>query len=267
MKKLITSFLTIPLTLGLLVQPVHADGNLKLQYEIRDGKAYVVGYKGKGDTAEIKDTYKGKQVVGIADEAFKDCDTLYEIENWASIEELGNSCFENCTSLQEVDFVNVKSIGDHAFQGCYNLEEVDFWDVEEIGDYAFAGCRNLEEMDIPMCTTYIGDHAFEDCTDLEELDIHGVLEIGEYAFNNCSELEEVEIPRETKIVRTHAFSDCTRLKKVKYNKNTKFEVNAFEGCFQLNLPIRYISVGDIAKYPRKYQKVEEDKKEAKTEVK
>lgn len=54
---------------------------------------------------------------------------------------VGYRAFENCSSIEKVDFENVSSIGDWAFSNCYNLKEIDLKKVSFIGKGAFHGCR------------------------------------------------------------------------------------------------------------------------------
>ena len=64
----------------------------------------------------------------------------------AQVTEIGDSAFENCSGLTNVEIPNgVISIGSSAFEYCSGLTSITIPDsVADIGDYAFSGCSKLE---------------------------------------------------------------------------------------------------------------------------
>ena len=87
-----------------------------------------------------------------------------------SMEELGRSSFEECTSLEEVILPDgVKRVGDNSFLKCSGLIRVDFnRDLEEIGNSAFEKCDKLEKIELPASVRVIEREAFQECGHLEE---------------------------------------------------------------------------------------------------
>ena len=79
------------------------------------------------------------------------------------------NAFNQCTSLESVDFPCLTSIGANMFEGCYNLKSASFAVVtivkstENCGSIgvsnAFAGCTSLTGVDMPN-VEYIGEGAF-----------------------------------------------------------------------------------------------------------
>ena len=88
-----------------------------------------------------------------------------------SITSIGNSAFDNCTSLTSVTIPNsVTSIGDYAFYNCTSLTSVTIPNsVTSIGDYAFSYCSSLTSVTIPESITYIENNAFSYCSSLNEI--------------------------------------------------------------------------------------------------
>ena len=76
------------------------------------------------------------------------------------METIGNSAFETCISLTEINIPNsVKAIDDNAFYGCLNLKKIFLGNgIEKIGTDAFKECNyyiNSDNWDDNVL--YIGD--------------------------------------------------------------------------------------------------------------
>ncbi len=207
----------------------------EVRYEIRDGKAYVVGSSGSGNEISISSSYQGKDVVGIDAAAFKDCKDLWFVTIWADIESIGDYAFANCTALLEISIPSdTTEIGAHAFENCTSLDELYIWGSPTIGDYAFAKCIGISEVSISSGTKSVGAHAYEGCTGVKELYIWGVDEIGAYAFAGCTGITELSIPSDVQVVRTHAFDGCSELETVYVWGDTIIEKHAFDNCPKLS---------------------------------
>lgn len=92
--------------------------------------------------------------------AFKDCMNLMTVENFNSTL-VSESCFENCISLNSINFGDgVKEIDKRAFYGSA-LNNVIFSDsVETIREEAFAYCDSLATLNVPQTVTKIEKNAF-----------------------------------------------------------------------------------------------------------
>lgn len=206
-------------------------------YEINsDGNAEVVGYTGEGNHITISSEYEGKDVVRIADSAFKDCKMLEGVIMWADIEEIGDSAFKGCTGLAEFSVPNsTKIIGHHAFEGCDGLQNLIIWGDPDIGEYAFAYCTNLTEISIGSDTKNVGAHAFEGCTGVSSLIFWGAEIVGDYAFAGCTGIKEVSIPSDTLSIGNHTFDGCSELTSViVWNDDTAIGKDAFANCPKLS---------------------------------
>ena len=162
-----------------------------VEYEVRNGKAYVKGISGEGNHATISIDYEDCDVVGIDASAFEGSNVL-SVTCWADIETIGDSAFKDCTGLLEFSVSNkAKVIGNHAFENCSSLKDLYIWGDPDIGESAFANCTSLTEVSIGSKTKKICDHAFEGCSALEKAWIwsHDT-QIGKGAFANCPKLED-----------------------------------------------------------------------------
>ncbi len=162
-----------------------------VEYEVRDGKAYVTGISGEGNHATINMEYEDCDVVGIDASAFEGSDIL-SVLCWADIETIGDSAFKDCTGLLEFSVSNETTvIGNHAFENCSSLKDLIIWGNPDIGESAFANCTSLEEVNIGSKTEKVCDHAFDGCSSLESVIVWGNdTQIGKDAFANCPKLTD-----------------------------------------------------------------------------
>jgi len=224
--------------------------------------AEVIGYTGSATKAKIADTYQGKPVTCIYDNAFEYTDITY-IEIPDSVTSIGDSAFISCDSLTSVVIGDsVTSIGYEAFSYCNKLQFNEYDNCKYLGskdnpyfaliesvnenlstytihnntkiiaDSAFHGCSRLYSIEIPDSVTSIGSWAFFYCGSLTSVVIgNSVTSIGEKAFNGCSSLESIEIPDSVEVIGDIAFSGCSSLTSVVIGDSvTSIGVNAFFGC-------------------------------------
>lgn len=122
-------------------------------YTLTDDGNYVVSGRNSWATdVVIQSKYKGKDVVGIANEAFA---------NRASL-----------TNITIPD--SVTSIGDRAFYCCLDLTSIAIPDsVTTIGYDAFAHCKDLTNVTVPCGIAKIPMGAFRDCGNLKSITYKG----------------------------------------------------------------------------------------------
>ena len=106
-----------------------------------------------------------KKVLGICDEAFKDCKRITKVYLLDGLITIGNEAFANCTSLTEIEIPEtVVRIGEGAFRNCESLETLVLNEgLLEIGAGAFEGCSNLKEIILPESLVQIDANAFAGC--------------------------------------------------------------------------------------------------------
>lgn len=134
---------------------------------------------------------------------------------------IGDYCFKGCSLTEFAPGQYVTKIGNNCFQNSTSLENIEFnsrgW-LDSIGDYSFAGCTKLTSVSLPKSLYDVGDRAFYGDTLIESVDFSrdGNLEnIGAYAFTSYDQrnyrmlgckLTSLEIPRSVKTIGEGAFN-------------------------------------------------------------
>ena len=193
--------------------------------------------------------------IGIAGGAFKDIKTFTgSISFDNDLKYIGDSAFENCTSLYGFSFVidpgkqpALEIIGDSAFASCTGLGGVLKLpeSLTKIGAHAFDGCSQVAgSIDIGSNVTSIGEYAFKNCSSLNgslnftNSDLSNLTRIEKGTFLNCSSLGSKDeqgitsLPRKVTLIDDEAFAGCTSLKG-ELNLPEFLEtvgVQAFKGC-------------------------------------
>ncbi len=131
----------------------------------------IVGYHGNGEDVVIPSKFSGFKVTAIADNAFKNNETIKNVVIGKNVKTIGTKAFANCTALEEVTFgKSVQIISYYAFNGCTALEEVEFNDaLKVIRKAAFSKCDSLEAIVFNAGIETIEGQAFYGFT-FEDLD-------------------------------------------------------------------------------------------------
>ena len=192
----------------------------------------------------------GANIVSNTYDAEKEC---WVIKFDSAITSIGNTAFDNCTSLTSVTIPDsVTSIGSRAFSRCTSLTSITIPDsVTSIGGYAFRDCTSLTSITIPDSVTSIGDNAFKSCTSLTSVTIpNSVTSIGDWAFFDCTSLTSITIGNSVASIGSAAFYGCTSLTSVTIpDRVTAIGSSAFNGCTSLTsvtIPDSVTSIGDYA---------------------
>lgn len=214
----------------------------------------------KGEV-EVVDTYRGKPVTTIGEEAFTRCENITKVIIPEGITTIEKRAFFNCFSLTEVSIPStVTTIGERAFMGCQSLkkvkipdavtdlpqrifsgcvalEEIEFGaETKTVGDYAFANCSSLMELNLPDTITSIGQFSFSECLQLTWLNTgNGLVSIGDSAFYKCVYLEEVVLGTSVKTIGKQAFAYNSKLEKITIPDNVESILDAaFFYCTSLS---------------------------------
>ena len=192
-----------------------------------------------------------KGVKVIANDAFRFCKSLVNINIPKGVTSIGNRAFSECKSLKSINIPDsVTSIGDLAFTGCDFLTSINISDsVTNIGYSAFSECKSLKSINIPDSVTSIGERAFEGCDSLASINIpDSVTSIGYSAFSYCKSLTSINIPDSVTSIGDSAFESCESLTNINIPDSiTSIEDYVFSECVSLksiNIPDSVTSIGD-----------------------
>ena len=104
----------------------------------------------------------------------------------SDISSLPRSCFENCSSLTDVDISECGSL-------------------TTLNNYCFSGCTGLKSIIIPKSVNLIMPYCFRYCSSLTEIEIpDGVQELSTYSFYECSNLNTIILPDSIKLISSYA---------------------------------------------------------------
>ena len=197
----------------------------------------------------IPNTYNGKPVTSISNEAFKNINDIESVLFGINIITIETDAFLGCDSLQiiyfegnENDWHNNNNFTDQFLNVniyYYSAEEPDsignYWFYDNDGitptiwrdlayrlendEYVVTGIGNCKDDDVVIPEIYkgkkvtsIGNYAFSGCSGLTSIEIpNSVISIGEYAFRGCSGLTSIEIPNSVTGIGSSAFSGCISL--------------------------------------------------------
>lgn len=201
----------------------------------------------------LGDTYRGKPVTAIADNAFKGSGRVEKIVIGDNVRTIGESAFFNCTKLVEISIPDtVTEIGQSAFHNCNKLETLKLPSaMTTIPAYLCAYCRSLKEIEIPNVTT-IAENAFSYCSALQSIIIPDTVELmDEYAFAGCSLLQSVKIGANVETIGKDAFYRCEALNELTFSESgnlTTISDEAFARCTSLDQVTLPEGLTDLGKH-------------------
>ncbi|EAY07020.1 surface antigen BspA-like [Trichomonas vaginalis G3] len=222
-------------------------------YLILDNELSVNGFGNRcANVVVIKTVLTGKNIISIANNAFKDQSCITEVKIPETIRKIGSSAFENCENLVNVSFItssSLISIGDSAFKMCSKLNSIcDLSKVTSLGEYCFQGCSSLQSLSIPQVTS-LSNSLFRDCTGLTSLNLsENLISIGTSAFQNTTfSIFNISYLNKIESISSSAFKDCFNLEEAYIPQELdSIGDNAFENCESLryvNLPFNLKSLG------------------------
>lgn len=138
------------------------------QYSFADTEGGVIlqSVNVRSRQLDLPESYRGKPVVAIADNAFYRSEDLRKVRIPSSVKTVGVSAFADCEKLNTVVFEAGGSctLSDDAFSGCLLLNKLDFnGSVVSVGERAFMNCKRIKKLEIGSEVTEIGIDAFMGC--------------------------------------------------------------------------------------------------------
>ena len=201
----------------------------------KTGGFAIVGIEGTA-YAElvIPESYHGKPVTAIGEDAFRGCESIKTVTLPASVKRIEEAAFRGCTGLAFIDIPDtVKYIDDEAFYGCKGLTYVTIGrGAETIGDWVFAHCASLASIVVDKRNKKYqskGNCLIEKkakrliagCKNSEIPKDGSVTEIAWSAFAGCVGLASVFIPRSVERIHEEAFLGCTGVCSIGVAKGNK----------------------------------------------
>jgi len=168
----------------------------------------------------------------IAANAYKGCINLTDLNIENTIKAIGESAFEDCTLIKQVDlYEGLNEISKDTFKNCVSLKTIALPStVTIVRQGAFDGCVKVDNLDLSRLTI-IGASAFRNTLIATPTFSDSIQTIGDYAFDNCVNIEEVVIDTVDKVssttIRQYAFNNCKNITNINLSSNVVLESNAF----------------------------------------
>jgi hypothetical protein len=179
----------------------------------------------------------------IQKKAFRNCESLVEVEFSEGLERIGSAAFMGCLNLRHTNKLpsTLKEIHFSAFRGCRKLgDSIEFPErLQAIGIHAFDGCRNLKRIKILSAQVVIKRQAFAYCITLSSVALtEGLQVIGEFCFFACASLTHVRVPSSVTRIERGAFANCTRLISLELPQGLEMidlDLDHYENCARPNI--------------------------------
>lgn len=181
---------------------------------------------------EFAQSYSENTTAVFCDSLFKNCSSLREVIMPYGIRDIGEKCFDGCTSLEHIYLPEtVKYIDNYAFRNCASLTEIELPGYSVIyGHETFAGCSSLKELFVPETVYSFGGggsstKTFKDCSSLKSLYLPSAASASyPDCFDGCDSLEEIYIGFERGSFMTGHFGYNYDENADKYIKNDKLKI-------------------------------------------
>lgn len=278
MKKIFALLIIVLSSFGTMYATINI-GKLYYELDVLQKTAYVVsGDYSDLTVANIPDeiiTSDGNfKVIGVANNAFLNCNSLKSVIIGNNVSSIWNGAFSECSNLESVTIGNQWIFIEGGAFGLSNVQEIHYngtiydwfqktWfptdiannthyslyingtllielvvplHVSEIRDYAFASCGSIKKLLISNNVTIISEKAFYDCINLENVSFGDhVTQIGEKAFELCEGIKTIDLPNSLQTIGIGAFRQCKSLKNVDLGSGIlDIYKQAFEGCVNIS---------------------------------
>lgn len=235
---------------------IFSDGTLTYMQLSSGAYGVSVGSEKYLSEIVIPETFNGKPVTAILENAFKGCKDLKKITIPSTINSVADGAFAECGNLEFTEFSGALYVGnennphlilvkaknpnimsctvnentiaicDYAFEDCKKLENIKLSNVKNIGSYAFKNCVALSsDIKIPEGSTHIGPETFYGCSNIKKVSIpKSVSNIGMSAFSGCSALESVTFAEGSLMsgFGNAVFYNCKNLKSITIPAGVKY---------------------------------------------
>lgn len=252
MKKRVFKLLIVLLLVLTTVQVIRATDSDPNHFNFDKDTGEIIGYLGTDTSLEIPSEIEGTQVTKIAEKAFLGNSSIVSILLPDGLKEIGDSAFQECTSLQTVNIpTSVQEIGQLAFYKSAITGTITIPNgITEIKNGVFRECKKLEKVNLPQSIQTIARTAFYYCSNVE-IDFTQVpmLQlIGESAFMKTNATKFVSTDTLQSIGKSAFFG--TGLTEIDLSQSMQLQTipeSAFGGCFSLTKAVLPNSILSIQK--------------------
>ena len=199
----------------------------------------------------------------IGDYAFYNCHYLKSLNKFNKDVEVGDSSFQGCTELSNVNIDKCKKLSRNSFSRCENLTngiekvklhddiieipancfegiqqtnklELNINNVKKIGDSAFANAKMVHILNPKKTLTDVGSDAFKN-TSTVDIDFEILENIGSSAFKNTKLSKKDIVFKNLKTMGDYVFEDNQNINSVDFSKTNikKIPNNTFKDCKSL----------------------------------
>lgn len=175
-------------------------------------------------------------------------DTIHSVIVKDGVQSVGDCAFMSLPKLTSVTLpASVRQIGDWAFFDCTALVLLDLGGVAEIGESAFENCKSLVTIRLPETLQVLHYRAFYRCESLVSITVPASVTTMEPAiFAYCYSLRNAVVLANVEELPLWTFYDCHALKNVSMTEHiTSVGNDAFENCTELNTPTYDGKPGDV----------------------
>lgn len=197
-----------------------------------EGTYEITGYTYGGTEFQditIPSEIGGREVTGIAKDAFKAVKTIRSVTIPEGITYIGQYAFYDCDNITSIVLPStVTEIGVGAFENCDKLASVTLSaSLKKIDKYTFKDCAVLTGVTIPESVKVIADGAFYGCAAITTITLPGELtDLGACAFYGCTALKTATVLSEKLGVNEEIAVDEEEVEIVEHTIGEK----AFAGC-------------------------------------
>ncbi len=203
-----------------------------LIYTISEDGSSITGLTENGKALSeltIPETFNGKTITSIGENAFKNLSSLTSITIGSSVTSIGSNAFHKCNNLNKVNYTETVdqwaqiSFGSILSNPIYHtkklyvndvlLTEANLTAATKINAYAFYNCNSLTSATIGNSVTSIGSQAFFNCTSLTSVTFENTE--GWYVSTSSTATSG------TNLTLTDATQNATYLTSTHYNKYWK----------------------------------------------
>ena len=177
---------------------------------------------------------------------------IKDISLSSDVKTLGMYCFNNLTSLTNINLENVIAIEEGAFSGCNALLLDTIPDNIVIEKRAFQNCKKITVNKLPSATTVLDEYTFDGCSAISSFTINDNVNIesAKYCFQKCTSLTNIKIPSNATKIPSYFLNGVSNLTEINLPDTlTSIDNDAFQNCNKLvlnSLPNSLTAIGSGA---------------------